>query len=38
GCLAPSAGADEDELPYMQLDKVTHAVSRETFGPLYLVT
>jgi len=22
----------------MQLDKVTHAVSRETFGPLYFVT
>ncbi|CAL4912936.1 unnamed protein product [Urochloa decumbens] len=38
GCLAPSGGTDEDELPYMQLDKVTHAVSRETFGPLYLVT
>ncbi|CAL4929427.1 unnamed protein product [Urochloa decumbens] len=38
GCLAPSAGADEDGLPYMQLDKVTRAVSRETFGPLYLVT
>ncbi|KAJ1298497.1 hypothetical protein BS78_01G458000 [Paspalum vaginatum] len=40
GCLAPSAGADEDDLPfpYTQLDKVTRAVSREAFGPLYLVT
>ena len=37
-CGTPSTGADEDDLPYMQLDKVTHAVSRETFGPLYLVT
>jgi hypothetical protein len=42
GCVAPSSagGADEDDdgLPYMQLDKVTHEVSREAFGPLYLVT
>ncbi|RLN41805.1 hypothetical protein C2845_PM01G05280 [Panicum miliaceum] len=38
GCVTPSTGDDEDNLPYMQLDKVTHAVSRETFGPLYLVT
>lgn len=41
-CLTPLAGTDEDDeldLPYMQLDKViTHAVGREAFGPLYLVT
>ncbi|EER95388.1 hypothetical protein BDA96_01G512700 [Sorghum bicolor] len=40
-CLAPSTGADEDELdlPYVQLDKVTcRGVRREAFGPLYLVT
>ena len=38
GCVTPSTGADEDNLSYMQLDKVAQAVSRETFGPLYLVT
>ena len=38
GCVTPSTGADEDDFPYMQLDKVAQAVSRETFGPLYLVT
>jgi hypothetical protein len=40
-CLTPSTGADEDDeldLPYVQLDKVTRAVRREAFGPLYLVT
>uniref|UniRef100_A0A0A9A2P2 Uncharacterized protein n=1 Tax=Arundo donax TaxID=35708 RepID=A0A0A9A2P2_ARUDO len=37
-CFTPSTGADEDDLPYTQLDKVTHALSREAFGPLYLVT
>ncbi|XP_015690671.1 uncharacterized protein LOC107303901 [Oryza brachyantha] len=39
-CFSPSSGADEDydHLPHTQLDKVTHAISREEFGPLYLVT
>ncbi|XP_066388623.1 uncharacterized protein [Miscanthus floridulus] len=41
-CLAPSTGADEDDLDlpyYVQLDKVTtRAVRGEAFGPLYLVT
>uniref|UniRef100_A0A0E0G2E6 Uncharacterized protein n=1 Tax=Oryza nivara TaxID=4536 RepID=A0A0E0G2E6_ORYNI len=39
-CFSPSSDADEDYdyLPHMQLDKVTHAISREAFGPLYLVT
>lgn len=37
-CFSPSLGADEDDLPYMQLDKVTHALTRDAFGPLYLVT
>lgn len=40
-CLTPSTGADEDDeldLPYVQLHKVTRAVRREAFGPLYLVT
>ncbi|KAG8073729.1 hypothetical protein GUJ93_ZPchr0006g46430 [Zizania palustris] len=39
-CFSPSSAADEDCPPYMQLDKVTHALPlrREAFGPLYLVT
>ncbi|TVU48169.1 hypothetical protein EJB05_07796 [Eragrostis curvula] len=37
-CFTPSTGADEDHLPYSQLDKATHALRREAFGPLYLVT
>ncbi|KAL5218236.1 hypothetical protein ABZP36_018920 [Zizania latifolia] len=37
-CFSPSSAADDDCPPYMQLDKVTHALRREAFGPLYLVT
>uniref|UniRef100_A0A0E0K9R2 Uncharacterized protein n=2 Tax=Oryza punctata TaxID=4537 RepID=A0A0E0K9R2_ORYPU len=40
-CFSPSSDAadeDYDYPPHMQLDKVTHAISREEFGPLYLVT
>uniref|UniRef100_A0A0D9VQD3 Uncharacterized protein n=1 Tax=Leersia perrieri TaxID=77586 RepID=A0A0D9VQD3_9ORYZ len=39
-CFSPSSVADEDYdyLPHMQLDKMTHVISREAFGPLYLVT
>ncbi|XP_072991337.1 uncharacterized protein [Typha latifolia] len=37
GCFTPTR-AEESAVPYMYLDKQSHAIDRQAFGPIYLVT